>query len=448
MFKIHYSKFMNLKDRFNNYLESSFAAGAISSNIALAVSGGSDSIAMLFLASEWAKNSGIKLYIFSVNHGLRDEACQEVEYVENLSKKLGHNFFSFRWNNPPNNKVAIQEKAREMRYDLMTKKCHELSINTLFTAHHFDDLLENYLIRKRKKSSILGLSAADKFFYNNIQVLRPLKSFYKYELVDFLKKNNITWFEDKTNSSDAYERNRVRKYIGNLSDMQKKSLEQEFKDICKQAKNLNNKLIILMAESVKFNNLGFSVVNLQHFKNEKNIDILIYILNYVLTIIGGKKELPRYRNVKNIIEKIIQGKPIDNSLHGCILKKKKGEELFIFREIAAISDDILELENKSKNWDKRFNIRFSLPKKEKIFITKLNLDDYKQIKSEINFDYLKKISNNSHKLVLFSLPVIKNIEKVIAIPHISYYDDEYKKLGFDVSVIFTPGFISRFIHFM
>jgi hypothetical protein len=72
---------------------------------------------------------------------------------------------------------------------MMSKKCHEFDINTLLTAHHLDDMLETYLMRKSKKSSILGLSYSNSFFYNNIQVIRPLSSFLKSELIDYL---NIT----------------------------------------------------------------------------------------------------------------------------------------------------------------------------------------------------------------------------------------------------------------
>ena len=133
-----------LQAQFDDFMNQNFDK-AISSEVALAVSGGSDSIALLFLASKWAKENLIKLVVFSVDHRLRKESSDEVEFVRNTTLDLGHEFVGLIWQHD-NSKSALQERARSARYKMVSNKCHELGINNLLTAHHYNDFLENYFM--------------------------------------------------------------------------------------------------------------------------------------------------------------------------------------------------------------------------------------------------------------------------------------------------------------
>ena len=250
--------------------------------LAIAVSGGSDSIALLHLTSLWSKQSGIEIIVFSVNHNLRSESSEEISYVKDVTEKLGHKFYELSWN-CGENKAGLQERARQGRYDLMSAKCLELGVNTLLTAHHMDDMLETYLMRKAKKSGILGLSSSNCTFYNNIRILRPLFNFSKLDLIEYLQANDIIWHEDHTNQSDIYERNRIRKEIASLSKSHKIELENELSSINKRAAILNEDLIIEMAESLQINDCGFASIDLQRLVNSC-IDIQIQMLNYILKL--------------------------------------------------------------------------------------------------------------------------------------------------------------------
>lgn len=411
-------------------------------SLAIAVSGGSDSIALLHLTSAWVKQSDIEIIVFSVNHNLRTESSEEISYVKNITQKLGHKFYELSWN-CGENKAGLQERARQGRYDLMSEKCLELSIDTLLTAHHMDDMLETYLMRKAKKSGIFGLSSSNCTFYNNIRILRPLFNYSKLELIEYLQANDIMWHEDHTNQSDLYERNRIRKEIASLSKNRKIEIKNELSSINKRAAILNEDLIIEMAESLQINDCGFASIDLQRLTNSCP-DIQIQILNYILTIISGKSSLPRFRSMEKLLHKLsapINFAPV--SLHGCILKLQNNK-LWIFREKSAINSALTKFSDLSCSWDNRFDI-LSRTKIDH-YIGKLTLNEYISIKDKINFSSLKEESDNNHKLILFTLPVIKNIEKVIAIPHISYYDDCYD--GATIEVVFKPNFISRFTHFV
>ena len=157
-----------IQDLFDNSFENLLRKTKIS-KLALAVSGGVDSISLLVLILSWSKKHNTKVWVLNVDHNIRAESKYEAEYVKKIAEDLGYKFISLSWDHE-DNKSAVQERARVGRYELMTKKCKELGIDTLLTAHHLDDILETYIMRKRKQSGILGLSSSKSFFYNNIRI--------------------------------------------------------------------------------------------------------------------------------------------------------------------------------------------------------------------------------------------------------------------------------------
>ncbi len=411
----------------------------IPDKIAVAVSGGIDSVALLFLTASWARKKNIKITVLSVDHNLRPESRLEIKYVQNIAESLNCEFVQFSWQGSKL-KTALQEKARNARYKLMSDYCINSDINLIFTAHHLDDMLETYLIKKAKKSSILALKPNISYFINNIWILRPLFNIPKFKLTSFLKENNVSWFEDSSNISDKYERNRVRKQISSLSNAKKSDLLAEYNLSIAQSEKLNKLLISAIAEMVAIYQHGFAKIDLVKFNNLEN-EIKIHLLNYVLTIIGGNKNIPRYRSLSKIIDNLASGNFDSCTLHNCCIDVKN-QIIIIYKEQYKIMQETAKIIDEKKIiWD-RFEI--FLDDTQKYQITSLNRQDYSKLKEFFNLANLAKTTNNSHKRILFTLPVIKNLEKVVAIPHISYYDDFNKA---DVKIIFKSNFTSRFTHF-
>lgn len=423
-------------------------ARVIHNSIALAVSGGSDSIALLYLISDWVKLTKIRLVVFSVDHDLRESSANDVEFVRSEALKLGLEFHDLKWVHQEV-KTGVQEKARQARYQLMTDKCKQLGITCLMTAHHADDLLENYLMRKQKKASALGLSFADNYFFNDIEIIRPLLKYHKADLLNYLKVNNIKWIEDESNKSDYYERNRVRKEIEASGTEKKYDLYIEMLQVNEQATKVNNELVKSIAEVVEIYQQGFAIINLNQF-GQLISDIQIYIINYITTIIGGNSDMPRYRSIGKLLEKIRSGDKITRSIHGCIIKNAN-QNLLIFREVSDIKM-VTTLSESKVLWDNRFQIQYERKVDLKQYsVEKLKLEDYVLIRKELeskdkSLHCLKKVVGNCHKSILFTLPVIKNLEKIVAIPHISYYDD--RQFAGLFKITFSPNFISRFTHFL
>ena len=122
-------------------------------------------------------------------------------------------------------------------------------------------------------------------------------------MVEYLEANSFDWMEDKSNSSDLYERNRMRKQIMSLSEEDKTSLDEEINTIKARAEILNNNFIKEIAENVSFNNFGFAFIKLDYYQ-KIDYEIAIYIINLVLTSVSGKTETPRYRSVEKLLYKI------------------------------------------------------------------------------------------------------------------------------------------------
>ena len=183
--------------------------------IAVAVSGGPDSLALLKVLSEWSMRvEGPDIYALSVDHGLRPESAVEAEGIYDVVAgwpKVSHSVLKWLGDKPEN---SIQEEARNARYGLMSQYCQEHEIEHLFLAHHGDDQVETLLFRLAKGSGLDGLSAMREMQKRGDLVLyRPLLGFSKEDLVAYCCENFIDFIDDPFNQKDDFARVRIRKTL-------------------------------------------------------------------------------------------------------------------------------------------------------------------------------------------------------------------------------------------
>lgn len=186
-------------------------------NIAVAVSGGADSLALSVLLSDWCKEKEIKLHALTVDHGLRPESASEAKYVAKILKPFGVKHKTLLWDGvKPDTK--IQEAARDARYALMSNYCHKNKIRFLFLGHHGQDQIETIIFRMAKGTGLDGLAGMrpTTILENGLRLVRPLLSLSHQDLCDTLKSRNIDWVEDPSNQNDKYARVRIRNIISVL----------------------------------------------------------------------------------------------------------------------------------------------------------------------------------------------------------------------------------------
>jgi tRNA(Ile)-lysidine synthase len=188
--------------------------------IVLAVSGGPDSTALLFLAARWrkARKRGPKLLAVTVDHGLRTEAAAEARQVARLAKTLGVPHRIVRWTGVKP-KTRLQEKARALRYALLAKAAAKAAASHVVTAHTLDDQAETVLMRLIRGSGPAGLAGmARQTRRGALALARPLLEVPKSRLIATLRKARIPFADDPSNRDPRFTRVRMRGLMPALAE--------------------------------------------------------------------------------------------------------------------------------------------------------------------------------------------------------------------------------------
>ena len=183
-----------------------------SGRIGLAVSGGSDSVALAFLMTKGGKkrNAAKRFVILHVDHGLRKESKEEYRFVRNLSKRLGIPFKGCHTKVIAAKGESIEMAARRVRLDFFAKCVKSLKLDAIATGHHMDDVAETFLM-KLKRASLSGIRETSQV--GDIKFVRPLLGCRDAELKAYLRKYKEEWREDGSNDDTSIERNKVRHQI-------------------------------------------------------------------------------------------------------------------------------------------------------------------------------------------------------------------------------------------
>lgn len=187
--------------------------------LVLAVSGGPDSIALMWLAARWRRGlqKGPRLIAVTVDHGLRPEAAREAGTVKRLAQTLDLEHRTLRWRDVKP-KAGLPAAARDARYRLLTQAARQSGATHIVTAHTRDDQAETLLMRMLRGSGIAGLSAmARESEREGVFLARPLLDISKVQLVATLAKAKIPWADDPTNRDRSFTRTRLRELMPALA---------------------------------------------------------------------------------------------------------------------------------------------------------------------------------------------------------------------------------------
>ena len=289
----------------------------ITNKIAVACSGGSDSMALTLLAHEHFPN----LVALTVDHGLRAEAAAEAHQVGKWLKKhnIEHHILKWQGEKPSSN---IQETARKARYKLLTDYCKKHDIKYLLVAHTLDDQAETFMLRLARGSGVDGLAAMSSIStMNNITILRPLLEVKKAELVKFLASKNQEFVNDPSNENTAYDRIKVRKL---LPELEKLGLTPE--RLAKTAENMQRARQFLEQETQKFISEHCEVIPegsaiIKHLPDSD--EIALRVLTHFLKIIGKNQVPARLNSLELLYNKLQKPNFKPHTLGSCIFKRSK-----------------------------------------------------------------------------------------------------------------------------
>ena len=162
-------------------------------NVVVACSGGPDSMFLLDILIKLKDKLNINIVVAHVHHNLRKESDEEAIELEKFCKANNVTFEMMKIEEYPNNKFS-EESARKIRYEFFDKVAEKYNADTLFTAHHGDDLTETILMRITRGSSLKGYAGFERITYDRgYKIARPLVFLTKEEIEEYLNKSGI-WY--------------------------------------------------------------------------------------------------------------------------------------------------------------------------------------------------------------------------------------------------------------
>lgn len=179
-------------------------------HVAVAVSGGADSLALTHFLKQWADLHRVNLTALIVDHRLRPDSTAEAHYVQSILRAMGvlSEVLTWRGDRPTS---ALQEKARQARYALLEGWCLSHDVHHLFLGHHLDDQFETFLMRLSRGQGIYSLSGMQPLAKRSkVVIVRPFLHLSKMEFRTYLQTLGISWIEDPSNMLMKFERVRIR----------------------------------------------------------------------------------------------------------------------------------------------------------------------------------------------------------------------------------------------
>ncbi len=182
-------------------------------HVVLGVSGGADSVCLLFVLQEYAEKIPLKLSVVHVNHGIRPDAAQDAAYVEKLCREQGIPFYLRGVDvrgYAEREKCSREDAGRRLRYEVFHEIAEKAGAAKIAVAHNCNDRAETMLFHLFRGSGLRGLCGIRPV---RQEIIRPILCLERDEIERYLRERQIPWCTDSTNETDDYARNRIRHHV-------------------------------------------------------------------------------------------------------------------------------------------------------------------------------------------------------------------------------------------
>jgi len=296
--------------------------------IAVAVSGGPDSMGLVFLLNDWCKLINGNLIALIVNHNLRKNSLEEATSTQNILKKKKIKSKILSVHNSQINKKSMNE-ARINRYKLLTNYCRSNNILHLFLAHHKDDNLETFLTRKVSGSDFEGLNSMQLFSLNNkINIVRPFLNYTKKEILEYNFHYKIPFVIDPSNTNLNYTRPSIRDFLGKTLKKNIKEIENEFNIIKKYSSHYKTMIYeILIKNTTEISN-SYIKINYKNYMKLNKI-LSVKIVKCIFQYFNKKDIFLRSKKIDIFINEVKKMKFEQFNLGGMIIKKRDNSLVFL-----------------------------------------------------------------------------------------------------------------------
>jgi tRNA(Ile)-lysidine synthase len=327
-------------------------------SVALAVSGGSDSVAMMTLVAEWAKSreAAPRLAVLTVDHGLRTESATEVQRVAAWARALGLEVDILRWTGSKP-RTGIQAAARDARYRLMRQWCDSHGFGPIVTAHTLDDQAETVIMRLARGSGVEGLGAMPAESREPWHVLRPFLSVPRARLLATLTARGQPFIDDPSNRDPVFERVRTREVLARLAEaglsgghiaLAAARLRRANEALEESVREAERALLATTPE-------GSGTIDRDSLL-ALPVEIRIRLIGRAIARFGGQPDMPRLASIEALERWLATGHGAARTLGGCRLVRQKAKLLF-GREPGRLKPLPVTLRpGEMTIWDRRFAI--------------------------------------------------------------------------------------------
>jgi tRNA(Ile)-lysidine synthase len=271
-----------------------------------------------------ARDADLAFTALTVNHGLRAEAAEEAQRVQDWLSVHGIMHHTLHWQHA-GMEGNLQEKARSARYRLLAEWCRAHGVAYLLTAHHMNDQAETLLLRLKRGSHIRGLSCmATANEMHGFTLLRPLLNTPKSALVDYLRTRGQAWIEDPSNQNAAFERTHVRAFLASLPDSEQvtAALAGSAAALARLKAQQDVLINTYLQLECCFDTSGCTLAQESFRQLEESL--ALDVLSLVLVRIGQQPHPPRFTQLEKLYTALQQEETVKRSLGGCNIILKKG----------------------------------------------------------------------------------------------------------------------------
>jgi tRNA(Ile)-lysidine synthase len=322
--------------------------------VAVAVSGGPDSLALTILGDRWARARDGEVCALTVDHRLRPESAAEAELVAGwcAERAIRHETLFWEGEKPA---TGIQEAAREARYRLLAGWCREHGCLHLLTAHHREDQAETYLIRRRAGSGVDGLAAMSAVReICGCRVVRPLLGTPRARLAALLEAERQPFITDPSNSNPRFERARLRAENGGATSSALDDAATQARSCGMERIHRERDLDALSARAVSLHPAGFATLEPEPIRDAPP-ERAERLLGRVAATIGGARYPLRRDRVARLLAGLLTEPQRARTLGGCRFVPWRGR-ILVLREMAAAASPQGIEPGDTILWDRRFEV--------------------------------------------------------------------------------------------
>lgn len=402
--------------------------------LAVAVSGGADSLALCLFADGWARERDGAVVALTVDHGLRVEAAAEAARVGQWLAARGIRHHVLAWH-PPSDLRNVQAAARAARYELLLGWCASAGCLHLLTAHHREDQAETLLLRLARGSGLDGLAGmAPCRETATCRLLRPLLAVPRARLVASLRETGQGWIEDPSNRNASYARVRVRAGAGLLAreGLSPARLAATARHLGRARLALEDEVTRLLARAVRLHPAGFAELAAERLA-EVPAEIALRGLARLATTVGGADHPPRLERLERLLGALGSGLAAARTLGGCRFLPRRGA-IVVCREAAAIEAPRSLPPGTTLRWDARFAITLAADAPPGLTVGALGAAGFGRRSAAVgDWPAMPPAARAT-------LPALRDLVGVAVVPHLNYTRPDFARSASDgmVSVAFRP----------